>query len=379
MTELPIQFVLLGATMGAFTLLIMFGMFWRQDRQRDYRFRMEQLAKEDARRAKEQERLEAAEDRARWEQDDQKQREEEREIGQAAGAGTGGYIVLDLPDDQRRFFHDLLKGFEDYAKLKGYSVSFSIDATFDKRIAFKFTVQEGTLNIGQERVRSDFKEYLDKIKSAESIDDLPVVVSMEEHELLVTLLKNRINFLQHSYNLAKNTSQYYEALMRKATSMPVFPSQQILLQTGGTLDSRGYQSTNSSRLIQGDQNVLTDQSVDASIRIANSFNQRRAQIDALQKLISALKLEEQSKEASEAIRPIERAKEELEEEENPDKSRIARWLSRAKEALQLGSVTREALDAARSAVAVTRCTQSPNTPLNTDTRVRAARAGYRKR
>jgi hypothetical protein len=30
-----------------------------------------------------------------------------------AGAGSGGFIVIDLPDEQRPFFHDLLKGFED--------------------------------------------------------------------------------------------------------------------------------------------------------------------------------------------------------------------------------------------------------------------------
>lgn len=347
MTELSMQVVVLTATVGAFALLMVFFVSWREDRRREFRLRMDQIEKENERQAKEEARREEAEDRARWEKLDERQREEEREVRSAAGAGTGGYIILDLPDEQRRFFHDLLKGFEDYAKLKGYSVSFSIDATFEKRIAFKFNVREGGLSVGQERVRSDFKEYLDKIKNAEQIDDLPVVVSIEEHELLVTLLKNRINFLQHSYNLAKNTSHYYEALIRKATTMPVFPSQQILLQTGGSFDSRSYQSSHSSRLIQGDQNALTDQSVDASIRIGNSFNERRAQLDALQGLISVLKAAEQSSKTEGVIRPLERARQELEEEEAPDKSRIARWLARAKETLKLGSFAKEAIDAAK--------------------------------
>lgn len=49
----------------------------------------------------------------------------------------------------------------DYAKLKGYHIAFSVDASHDGRIAFKFTVKNDGFVVGPERVPQDFKEYFD--------------------------------------------------------------------------------------------------------------------------------------------------------------------------------------------------------------------------
>src|SRR4051794_14937103 len=65
----------------------------------------------------------------------QSARQAEIDAQQSAGAGTGGYIFLDLLDDKRTLFHDLLKGFEEYAQLKGYQVYFSIDNSYSNKIA----------------------------------------------------------------------------------------------------------------------------------------------------------------------------------------------------------------------------------------------------
>ena len=54
---------------------------------------------------------------------------------------TGGYIILDLPDNMRSMFSDLLKGFEDFAKLKGYNIIFSVDNSIPHKNASKFTLQ----------------------------------------------------------------------------------------------------------------------------------------------------------------------------------------------------------------------------------------------
>ncbi len=56
--------------------------------------------------------------------------------------GSGGYIVLDLPEEQKSIFHDLLKGFEDYSLSRGYKVEFSVDNSIADKIAFKFTIME---------------------------------------------------------------------------------------------------------------------------------------------------------------------------------------------------------------------------------------------
>lgn len=323
----------------ALAIGVMFFQTWRRDREREFEFKKEQAHSEERRRIQEE-----------GERDEQQKRdaekEEEREARRTAGVGTGGYIILDLPEAQRPFFHDLLKGFEDFAKLKGYSVSFSIDSTYKDRIAFKFNLSDDAFQVGPERVRRDFKEYLDRIRSGDPIENLPVVISIEEHELLVTVLKNRINFLQHSYNLTKNTADYYEALVRKVGTMPMLSSQHIVLQTGGALDTRSYSATNSPRMIQGDLGTYQDDSVRTTIRIGNSFNERRAQIDSLNRLLELLTSASQPQTET-AIQMLSRVKEELEDEEQPDPSRLARWMEKAKQALQLGSLGREAVDAAK--------------------------------
>jgi hypothetical protein len=113
---------------GAFTIAMMFLFFWFQDRGSDRRFRELQYYREEQRAKEEAERkhqeAEEAKEEARYQQYSRDQREEEAAIRSSAGTGTGGYIIVDLPEERRSLFHDLLKGFEEYARLKGYGVSF---------------------------------------------------------------------------------------------------------------------------------------------------------------------------------------------------------------------------------------------------------------
>jgi hypothetical protein len=134
----------------------------------------------------------------------------EKDVGASAGVGSGGFIIMDMPDKDRPLFHDLLKGFEDFAKLKGYLIAFSIDSTFAGRIAFKFTIKDDGLVVGTERVRRDFAEYVNQVrnKDIDDLDNLPVVTSLEEHHLLVAVLKNRITFLKHSQTVSERGSVF---------------------------------------------------------------------------------------------------------------------------------------------------------------------------
>ena len=156
---------------------------------------------------------------------------EERVTANNSGAGSGGYIVVEMAEKERPLFHDLLKGFEDYAKLKGYDIAFSIDSSFDGRIAFKFTVKNNGLVVGPERVRQDFKDYVEQVrnKDIESFERMPVVTNAEEHGLLVALLKNRVTFLQESYNLSRNAVRRYESLIANVRSFPALPGPSVVL------------------------------------------------------------------------------------------------------------------------------------------------------
>ena len=113
-------------------------------------------------------------------------------------------------EEHRSLFHDFLKGFEDFAALKGYRVTVSIDSSNSQEFGFKFTIMESGITVSTDTVREDFNNYMQKIESGDALDDLPIVASPEDHDLILTKLKNRINFLQHSYNLSQNTIEYYD-------------------------------------------------------------------------------------------------------------------------------------------------------------------------
>ena len=275
--------------------------------------------------------------------------EEAQRVAQAntSGLGSGGYIVIDMSEQERPLFHDLLKGFEDYAKLRGYQLSFSIDSSVEGRIAFKFTVRNDGVVVGTERVRKDFHDYLEQVRRDDhfdALDKLPVITSVEEHNLLIALMKNRISFLQHSYTLSRNAVQYYESLLTQRT-FPALPAQSIVVHTGGQMDSRNYHAVNSSRLIQGEGNTNTDSST--NINIGSSFNEKQARIAQLDTLLKHLeKVEADDESARKASRELSKVKDELTESNAPDTSAVTRWMHRAKDLLSTAKVGAEVAEAA---------------------------------
>lgn len=284
---------------------------------------------------------------------DERRKKEEQErfekiyTEQSAGMGTGGYIVLDMPKEKRPFFHDLLKGFEDFAKLKGYEVAFSVDSTFAEKIAFKFTLGNDVINISPEQVKADFREYLKKVETGDSLDDMPMVLSSQEHYLLLTTMKNRIIFLQQGYNAQKHVNEIYSSLIGPLATARLLPSPNVLVQTGGIMDSRNYNANNSSHFIQGDSNEYEDNST-TSINIGKSFNDRKDRVEKITQLIELLnqdeKLEKDHKEK--AIKNLEKVKTELSDEDQPDKSRISKWLGIVKESLEFLSLGKTAIEVA---------------------------------
>lgn len=246
------------------------------------------------------------------------------------GAGSGGFIVIDLPNEQKSVFHDLLKGFEDFATLKGYSISFSIDNSLSNKIGFKFTLNDSGISVSTNKVRSDIQEYIQKVRRGDSLDNLPVIISAEEHELIVTQMKNRISFLEHNYNLEKNSAEFYENLVNKLkTNNGITAQPTVFVQTGGTNSPQHYLATNSPGAIQG--NDIKD--IYNEIKIAKSFNDRKNQIEDLQQLINLVKTEKSSdseKAKIGIIKNLEKVKDELEEESEPDKRNVSKWLEKAK-------------------------------------------------
>jgi hypothetical protein len=150
--------------------------------------------------------------------------EQDRYVASNSGAGSGGYVLIDVPEADRSLFHDLAKGFEDYARLKGYGVSLSIDNSWAGHTAYKFTVHSRGVAVGSEQVRKDFKEYAERVRhDDDDFEDMPVITNMAEHNLMVTMLKNRVVFFRANYKAYKNTVTLLEKLIASNHFFPALP------------------------------------------------------------------------------------------------------------------------------------------------------------
>jgi hypothetical protein len=159
----------------------------------------------------------------------------------SVGLESGGYIVVDMPDKLQSHFHDLLKGFEEYAQLKGYKINFSIDKTLPGKIAFKFVLIDPGISVSTEKVKQDLTDYINRVQSGEPLDSLPIVIPEEQHQALFLALNNRVSFLQNTYNFQQYAMQIYEKTLEKISKFefPVAPAPNLYL-TGGSSENNTY-------------------------------------------------------------------------------------------------------------------------------------------
>ena len=190
-------------------------------------------------------------------------------------------------------------------------------------------------------MRSDIKDYIEKVKGGENFDDLPVVISSEEHSLVSATLKNRISFLQHNYNLEKNTREHYENLLKKLSFSSNGFGQQpaIFIQTGGVNTPKHLLANNSQNVLLGEDVMYennSDNSDHSEITISNSFNKRKEQVAKLDELIKLLKEEKEIKEDDRQtlITNFDKIREEITDEETPNKSKLFKWFSNTKKILE---------------------------------------------
>ncbi len=290
-------------------------------------------------------------------QEDLQRKVTSQEPREDAGLNAGGYIIFDIPEAKKSMFHDLLKGFEDYAKLRGYVINFSIDNSFSNKVAFKFTLDSSGIVVSTKQVRQDFKDYIEKIQRGDSLDDLPVVLSQEEHATLLACMKTRINFLQHNYNMEKTEKEFYRRLVSELPKLGfgIAPLQNFFLQAGNSNQASSYHALNSPQAAVGVGNRLIGNTIDQSIYIADSFNGRTEQVHAVSDLWLKLcdeckKLPEGSpehKECSKAIDNLRKVENEMREGEPPEPNRIHKWLEQTKYALKAFGLTKEIIDAGR--------------------------------
>jgi len=267
--------------------------------------------------------------------------------------GLAGYIVIDLPNALKKPFHDLLLGFEDYAELLGYSVTVSVDNSISNKFGFKFTVASHGDKVSGHRVQKDLAEYIEKMRKGAPLEDLPVVLRPDKHHLLILAMHNRINFLQNSHDVQRGLIQHYQILLTDITSkIPgmMSSSHQVVIQTGAGNSADSFLPVNSPQAVQGVGNRLIGNQAGQSIHIANSFNERRTQIEAVETLRNLLLEESEASTADkrgEAAKPLQKIADELKDEDHPDAAKIHRWLETAKYSLKSLGLAKEVTDAAK--------------------------------
>jgi hypothetical protein len=327
----------------ALLVAVSFGMFfalrWERNNRRD-RARREQQEKE------QEERRRHEEESRRYQEAERRTAEEEASARKEAVA-SGGYLVVDLPEHQKPLFHDLLKGFEEYAQIRGYVIKFSVDNSVPHKIAFKFTLTEAGITVSTAQVRRDLAEYIEKVRRDDPLEDLPEVLPHDEHYALVLAMRNRINFLHHTYKAQTEVIRFYNRFL---TSLPIqhlggSPAHHFYLQGSGAMDQRTYSAINSPQTAQGDHNLITGNTV----QIGSTTNERLAQIQLVEKFIEALQRQNPDlPEASQAVHVLGKVRDELADEENPDPSRIAKWLGQVKTLLGAVKVGQEVLEAGKA-------------------------------
>ncbi len=267
-------------------------------------------------------------------------------------ADHGGYIYLDMPENKKSLFHDVLKGFENYAKLKGYEIRFSADATVPDRIAFKFTLLNSGFTISPQQVKKDLQEYITKVERGDPLDDLPIVLPEAEHNMVLLVMRNRINFLHHTLTAQANVMRLYEETIRSISGKAFSQAPTFYLQQGnGTMNPTNYSATNSSQIAQGQQNRLIGNSSTLEINMGNTLGEQQERLNAIYRLKAMLWNEEkenpETKErVASANEMLGKAATEMSDEPVPDPSRVQRYLTIAKDGLKALALGREVQEAA---------------------------------
>lgn len=343
--ELVTPSILLAAMVFAVYFAMQFSR--RQDRIREEE-RLERYAEREHEMRERREQQQIAEKLAQMRSDEERLRAQNQQ-----SANSGGYIVVDMPDEHKSMFFDVLKGFEEFAKLKGYSVSFSLDGSVTDKVAFKFTILDQGLTVPIKKVESDLREYIQRVQDGDSLDDLPVIIADAEHATLVLALKNRVNFMQHTYTAQKNVIDFYERVLKESPigMLGIQPAQNFYLQTGGSMAPSNYSAIGSNNVAQGKNIEASHNTVNQSIHIASSFNEKKQQLDNLETLIANLQATQPApiEDARKAIVNLEKVKDELATEAKPDAKHVAKWLEVAKSSLKTLSLGKDLYDLATKA------------------------------
>ncbi|MCY4389008.1 MAG: hypothetical protein OXC18_18095 [Desulfurellaceae bacterium] len=253
----------------------------------------------------------------------------------------GGYAFVDVPDDYKGLFHDTIKGFEEFARLKGYRISIAIDTTPPGKIGLRFTILDQGVTVSTETVKSDVDEYMTKFKESDTFEDLPIVIDRVEHERLKAALTARFTMVKNNAEMYKVEADFYKRLLKmsplKAGGVSYLPASPVIinnqLEHGGSQMAREtYSADRSPGAAVGKDNTASIEG--STITIGSTLTEKNKQVDGLSELIELVTRSElQNKE--DAARHLTNVREELTDGNPPNEGLIDQFLGKAKNILAL--------------------------------------------
>ena len=254
----------------------------------------------------------------------------------------GGFAFIDVPDERKSLFHDMMKGFEEFAKLKGYRVSIAIDTTPPGKVGLRFTILEQGVTVATETVRSHVDEYIAEFNEDAPFENMPIVVDPIEHERLKAVLSSRFIMVKNSAEMHKTKADLYRKFAEELSQLkmggvnylPAFPTiiHNQLEQVGSHMNKKSISVDRSPGAAVGRENVASI--VGSEINIGSTHAEQGARIHGLKALIELVKNSD-LEQKEDVARHLMNAKEELEDGNLPDPGLISRFLGRANNFLAL--------------------------------------------
>ena len=287
-----------------------------------------------------------------------------REQNQQSDAATtgraeanGGFAFFDIDEQYKSLFCDAMQGFGEYAKLKGYHITFGLDASLPGKVGVRFIIMDSGVTVSTATVKKDVDEYISKLKTSDNLRDMPIVTDPIEHERLVSAITMRFSYLKHEAELHALQSAAYQRLFdsvnvmtSRAIGYAPPPSHNLSIQVNSKGDSNmtrdTYKAEHSPGASVGVGNIAH---IEGSSIIIGSSNEQRARqatsVDGLIQLVKVSKLGESDK--ATAVRHLENVKEEMTSGGKPDPDLIAKSLERMKSVFQTATAGAELYEKAK--------------------------------
>jgi hypothetical protein len=237
------------------------------------------------------------------------------------------YAFIDMPDPHKAGFHDLLKGFEDFARVRGYDVAISVDVSLVGKFGFKFSFSDKKQSITSPSVQKDLSDYIRSVEKDEHLEELPIVLPERQHHELVVAMRTRIHFLQFQREMLKDKLEWQglrqsfledvvKSFAKKELKIPAMPPITLIQENNPT--------------------------VTQSVVMGSTPEDRQKQIKILETLKAILAKTPKTEDLADQVT---NAQVEL-KKNNPDPARFAKILEQVKFGVKAFGLVKEIKDAA---------------------------------